>query len=73
MTKRVKRDRQKTVNNNRSIFVNVKKRRIKLIAFMKQWRRVKKYISDIAHKIQPAIKRAQRKIARLRKRLMKIK
>ena len=44
-----------------------------MIAFIKQWRRVEKYIFDIAHKIQPAIKRAKRKIIRFRKHLTKTK
>ena len=69
----MKRDHQKTISNNRSIFVNVKKRKIKLIAFMKQWRCVEKYIFDIAHKVQPAVKRAKREIVRFRKRLTKMK
>ena len=44
-----------------------------MIVFIKQWRRVEKYIFDIAHKVQFVIKRAKHKIVRLRKRLTKTK
>ena len=40
---------------------------------MKQWRPVEKYIFDIAHKIQLAIKRVKHKIIYFRKRLTKAK
>ena len=67
----MERGRQRAVSSNRPIFVSVEKRRVKLVAFMKQWRRVEGYTSGTAHRAQPAVRRAEREVARLCKRLAK--